>query len=173
MRGVLTRESAVLLFVGWALSLIGLPPFAHPLAGAHEGGKTLPGPGSAVGGTVDRIVIDFEQPVTAAEVSLTDPNDKELPGEAVDVSAHVRFEMEPLATEGEHIVRYKVTRADGEIVESAYAFRYDKLAPPLPNEESSKIPLLIGGAAAGALLGVIATFIRRKRASSSNTPTPG
>lgn len=150
MRPVLTRRLAATGAVVAAAVLVG-----GPLAGAHtELRSSLPAPGQAVGGTVERVELEFFGPIIAAEISIADHDGHAVAntGEPeIDENVVVQ-RFEPLRHPGEHIVTWSIIARDGDPLDAAFAFTYDRDADPLPEPDT-------GNRTGGTILAIVATTL--------------
>lgn len=104
-----------------------------PNVGAHtELRQAWPGPGPAVGGSIDKIEFWFWAPVTEPTIQLEGPHGEQLSGEINRLAPdRLRLEFDPLHEPGEHKVTYQITAPDNESTTSAYVFTYDPEAEPI------------------------------------------
>jgi methionine-rich copper-binding protein CopC len=107
-------------------------------AGSHsELGGARPGVGQEVGGTIDRIELEFRSPIEDAEIRVFEPDGTEItgPGHTEVDGAVATQEIETITETGQHQVTYTVLSVDGDLQDGAYVFTYDPEADPLPSED--------------------------------------
>lgn len=94
-------------------------------AAAHdEISSSEPADRSQFDDPISEVTIEFGAPVDGVEIALVDPDDREIEGTIVKVSdTTARLEFEPLADEGQYIVRY-LAEEDGHLVAGAISFVY-------------------------------------------------
>lgn len=115
--------------------------FALP-ASAHSSLVTSsPSPGQTVGGELELIDMIFDAGVEDVVASVEAPD-----GAFLDVDVErpaenwIRIALETPASDGQYIVRYEFVSADGDPVESAYAFSYDEAAPEaIPHSQTTAV----------------------------------
>ena len=140
--------------------------FGAATAGAHsELSEARPGAGQEVGGTIDKIELEFRSPITDAEIRVFDPQNEELTGpEHTEVDGTIATqEIETITTPGQHQVTYKVIALDGDAQDNAYVFTYDPDAPGLPSEDTGGSTILLWAfvVISVAILGFGYTRLRR------------
>lgn len=122
----MTRRAVLVAFV-----VAGAAVVWASSAGAHTTiAGASPTAGQTVGGTVERIRIDFFAPVTDAAVFVTSPSGADVPGSLdADRGERIEFGVDALDENGEYIVEWSVVTGDGDRQASAFAFTYDRDAP--------------------------------------------
>ena len=130
-----------------------------PSVGAHSSLiRACPGPGDVLN-RVDQLVLDFSTPLIDDEIARVDllrSDDETEPAvgppifseDLLNITVDVLDELEP----GRHILRYRVTSADGDENDGGFEFTID----PDADEDSDTCELIEDGGGAGGfvLLGV-------------------
>ncbi len=94
-----------------------------------------PAVGQSAGGSIERIQLVFDEPVTDVVASVVDPDDQPVPASVVEITPQqIDLALDaPLEVEGRYLVRYEFSSVDGDRVELGHAFLFDPTAPaPLP-----------------------------------------
>jgi len=107
-----------------------------------------PEPNARVGGTVDRIDLEFGGDVSGPGIVLRDPAGEPMSGEVSQpFTNRVSIVLaEPLSIPGRHWVDYAIVAADGDRIEESYGFEFEPTAPPptpLPTPSSGPSQLLL------------------------------
>lgn len=112
---------------------------------------------------ISEVVINFGEPVDGVELALVGPDDGDLPGEVVVLSdTEAMLVFEPLAVEGEYLVRY-LAEEDGHLVGGAISFVYGDRA----GESAGALTWVLFGLGAALILAIGAFFsLRRSRMDS-------
>lgn len=112
---------------------------------------------------ISEVFIDFGEPVDGVELALVGPDDGDLPGEVVVLSdTEAMLVFEPLAVEGEYIVRF-LAEEDGHLVGGAISFVYGDRA----GEGAGALTWVLFGLGAALILAIGAFFsLRRSRMAS-------
>ena len=131
-----------------------------------------PAAGQSVGGTVDRLQLVFDEPISELVVRVDAPEGVSVEptiGEITEQQYDLTFE--PLTVEGTYVVRYEFLSLDTDRVELALQFDFDRSAPEaLPLSGPILIPrdssnwwqwTLVGGLAVVVL--ALADRLRRRR----------
>jgi methionine-rich copper-binding protein CopC len=107
---------------------------------------------------ISEVVINFGEPVDGVELALVGPDDGDLPGEVVVISdTEAKLVFEPLATEGEYLVRY-LAEEDGHLVGGAISFVYGDRA----GESAGALTWVLFGLGAVLVLAIGAYFSLRR-----------
>jgi methionine-rich copper-binding protein CopC len=138
-----------------------------PAATAHTQVRDAsPGPGEAVSGTVDRVVIEFLDPVLPTpEVDVTGPDGEPVAGlEDAELTADdvVERRFDPLVEGGRYRVSYDYASLDGFPQSGAHEFSFD------PEGEGTRLELRTALAVVLALLvlGFAVAAVRGRRRST-------
>ncbi len=131
-----------------------------------------PAAGQSVGGTVDRLQLVFDEPISELVVRVEAPEGATVEpaiGQITEQQYDLTFE--PLTVEGAYVVRYEFLSLDTDRVELALRFDFDRSAPAaLPLSGPMLVPrettnwwqwLLVGGLAVVVL--ALAERLRRRR----------
>ncbi|MEZ5230188.1 MAG: copper resistance protein CopC [Acidimicrobiales bacterium] len=93
-----------------------------------------PAVGQPAGGTIDRVQLVFDEPITELDAAIEGPDGRLLDATVATITPQ-QFELAfaPLADEGIYRVRYAFLSIDDDRVELGHAFEFDRTAPaPLP-----------------------------------------
>jgi methionine-rich copper-binding protein CopC len=115
-------------------------------AGSHtELSEGRPGAGQEVGGTIDKVELEFRSPIEDAEIRVFEPDGTEITGpDHTEVDGAVATqEIETITETGQHQITYTVLSVDGDLQNGAYVFTYDPEADPLPSENSGGSTVLL------------------------------
>lgn len=138
---------------------------AAPAVAHTELSEGRPGAGQDVGGTIDKIELEFRGPIDDAEIRVFEPDGTEITGpEHTEVEGSIATqEIETITEVGQHQVTYTVVSVDGDIQNGAYVFNYDPDAPALPSEDTGGSTVLLWGfvVVSVAILGFGYTRLRR------------
>lgn len=154
------RIRPLLLLLGALALLAG----TATLAGAHTQVRDAwPGPAETVGGTVDRVVVEFLDPVVPTpEVEVTGPGGDPVPGLGAAVLTAddvVERPFDPLTEPGTYQVDYTFTALDGAVQTGAHQFRFE---PGGGGIGGRVVVALVVVAVVGALVG--SALVARRRA---------
>ena len=149
------RLAAVLAVVGVALVSL-------PTARAHTVVLDVqPGPGAVVDGTVDRIVVEFLDPVLPTpDIEVVGPGDVPVVAEATRLVSETVVEQTfaPLTEEGPYRVRYEFASTDGDVQVETHQFTYTG-ATPKPTPTTSSTGGGTSGPGARTVLAVVAGLV--------------
>jgi copper resistance protein C len=125
------------LVIGAAvLVLAAVPALAHTvLVASHPSGE------ATVTDALDEVRLEFNEPVTAPQVDVTDPAGQPVTeGEATVDGPVVVQALRPLEEHGPHTVDYRVVAADGHPIEGTFVFHYAGPLAEQPDPEADPAP---------------------------------
>ncbi|MBT8216159.1 MAG: copper resistance protein CopC [Acidimicrobiia bacterium] len=130
-----------------------------------------PGPGVRVSEPVDRIQLGFADPVEDPVVTLLDPAGDPVTGRVEVIDEYtLAFVLDGLTQPGEYVVQYRVSSpdddAEGDLLESAYAFTYLG-----DSDDGGSNALVFLAVAAGLAVVAAPVAWRVLRAGGSSDPT--
>jgi methionine-rich copper-binding protein CopC len=155
MQGVTgpVRRVIVAALVLAAVGGVGSTVFAH-----DEIESSVPEHQSQFDEPISEVTINFGEPVDGVELALVGPDDGDLPGDVVIVSeTEAKLVFDPLATEGEYLVRY-LAEEDGHLVSGAISFVYGDEA----SQGVGALTWVLFGLGAALILAIGAFFSLRR-----------
>ncbi len=141
---------------------------ASAAAGAHTAVRSAhPGPGATVSGVVDRVVLEFLDPVAGApDIEVRAPDGGPVPGaRPATLSSDGRVgerRFDPLVEAGRYRVDYTYVALDGAAQVGAHEFRYQADGT---TSSSAWGAAVIGAGALGSVAVVLAVAARVRRAA--------
>jgi len=152
-----------------AALVAGLLAVVVPVASGHTQVRDAsPGPGERVTGTVDRVVIEFLDPVLSTQIEVTGPDGEPVPGlgETTELTAEDTAEVtfDPLFELGRYRVSYDYASLDGFPQEGAHEFSFDEGGPG----GTTGVRLAIAGVVALLVAGFVVAALRVRRRSASS-----
>jgi methionine-rich copper-binding protein CopC len=160
---VLRRCSAVLALLVLVVSGLALPASAHTQVRAAS-----PAPGETVTGTVDRVVIEFLDPVMPTpQIEVIGPDGEPVDGlgeteQTADDVAEVTFD--PLFEVGRYQVTYEYASLDGFPQEGSHEFTFEEGG----TGGTAGVRLAIAGVVALIVAGFVVAALRARRRSATS-----
>ncbi len=154
-----------------------------PMVGIADAHANLlaasPAVGQPAGGTIDRVQLIFDEPISELVSSIEGPDGRDVSLTVTDVSPQ-QFELlfDPLEIEGIYKVRYEFVSLDTDRVELGHAFEYEVVAPealPLSGPVlitqggSSTRQWVVVGIIGGVVLALAERLRRQRRALARHT----
>jgi len=162
MRVRIRKAVALVVAVAIVLALLfSLLAVFRDTAGAHaEMRRSAPRPGQAVGGFLDRVEMEFREPIGPHElngVALQYP-DGTLTLTEIEVDGHlVRGRFDPLAEPGRYKVIWELLdQSDGDWATEEWEFAYDPAAAPAEWLPESAAEGSGGGGISGTTVALVA-----------------